>query len=81
MIYNKRAGIDNYRARLNVAKDHGMTQPHPLPLEYRNAVLDALNADLDNPDTPYIPLHAIILVREAFTAVGVAFDLRKGEMT
>jgi hypothetical protein len=56
-----------------------MTQPHPTPLEYLGAVLDAINADLDNPDTPMIPMHAITLIRNAFTAVGVDFDLREGE--
>jgi hypothetical protein len=55
-----------------------MTNPHPTPKEYLIAVLDAINADLDNDDTPMIPMHAITLVRDAFTAVGVDFDLRKG---
>jgi hypothetical protein len=55
-----------------------MTNPHPNPVEYLGAVLDAINADLDNPDTPMIPAHTITLVRDAFTAVGVDFDLRKG---
>jgi hypothetical protein len=55
-----------------------MTNPHPNPIEYLGAVLDAINADLDNDDTPMIPAHAITLIREAFTAVGVDFDLRKG---
>ena len=55
-----------------------MTQPHPTPIEYLSAVLDAFNADLDNPDTPNIPQHAVTLVRDAFTAVGVDFDLREG---
>jgi len=55
-----------------------MTQPHPTPIEYLSAVLDAFNADLDNPDTPVIPMHAITLLRDAFTAVSVEFDLREG---
>jgi hypothetical protein len=52
--------------------------PHPNPVTYLGAVLDAINADLDNPDTPMIPMHAITLIRDAFTAVGVDFDLSKG---
>jgi hypothetical protein len=55
-----------------------MTQPHPTPLEYLGAVLDAYAADIDNPDTPNSPQHAVTLLREAFTAVGVDFDLREG---
>jgi hypothetical protein len=55
-----------------------MTNPHPTPKEYLIAVLDNLNADLDNKNTPHIPSHAITLVCDAFTAVGVDFDLREG---
>jgi hypothetical protein len=55
-----------------------MTNPHPTPLEYLGAVLDAYAADIDNPDTPNIPQHAVTLLRDAFTAVGVDFDLSKG---
>ena len=55
-----------------------MTNPHPNPVEYLGAVLDAYAADLDNPDTPNIPQHAVTLLRDAFTAVGVDFDLREG---
>jgi hypothetical protein len=54
-----------------------MTNPHPNPVEYLGAVLDAYAADIDNPDTPNIPQHAVTLLRDAFTAVGVDFDLRE----
>jgi hypothetical protein len=64
--------------RAGKAKPFALTNPHPNPVVYLGAVLDAINADLDNPDTPMIPMHAITLVRDAFTAVGVDFDLRKG---
>jgi hypothetical protein len=62
----------------NTKGNHDMTNPHPNPVVYLGAVLDAINADLDNDDTPMIPMHAITLIRDAFTAVGVDFDLREG---
>jgi hypothetical protein len=80
MIYNNRAGdgVTITPPAFNVSKDKPMTNPHPNPVVYLGAVLDAINADLDNPDTPMIPMHAITLIRDAFTAVGVDFDLREG---
>jgi hypothetical protein len=62
----------------NTKGNHDMTNPHPNPVVYLDAVMDALNADLYNPETPMIPMHAITLIRDAFTAVGVDFDLSKG---
>jgi hypothetical protein len=55
-----------------------MTNPHPTPIVYLGAVLDAYAADIDNLNTPNIPQHAVTLLRDAFTAVGVDFDLNKG---
>jgi hypothetical protein len=54
------------------------TLPHPTPVEYRNAITDAIAADDANPDTPLIPNHIYPLIRAAFEAANRDFDLRSG---
>jgi hypothetical protein len=53
------------------------TLPHPTPVDYRLAILDALGADHENPETPTIPTHIYPLIREAFAAANRDFDLRE----
>lgn len=41
---------------------------HPTPCEIRSAILRALHADYENPQTPVFPVHVYRIVDEAITA-------------